>query len=545
MRIDAIPATYTNPLARDYVNGDPRAIARFAGSPWEESTWKSRLSYMANKKMHADREQLADVLASYNQAIGAHPNVLEQIELLRRPETLVVIGGQQSGLFTGPLLVIYKAITVIRQAREAAKRYDRPVVPLFWIAGEDHDLAEVDHVHLLQSDLQLRKLQLHGLEHDRQSISDLPIPEGSWEQAIRELATELPDTELKAELLRKLTSLCSDANTLSIAFARIMAWLFGEEGLVLIDSADPAVRQLETPMWHKLIMMNDPLRDAYEQGKTNLDSNGYPQQADVHPDGANLFYYHEGKRLLLYRDGDNFVDKQGIVSLSREQLLQIAEQEPHLLSNNVLTRPLMQDFLFPVLAVVLGPGEIAYWAQLKEAFTVLEMEMPVIIPREGYTLLEPIDQKTLAKHEMTVLDALHELDQRRNQWLESQVPFDIDAEIAEVEASIRRLYEPLIDKAGEINQVMRELGQANLKRIVDQVTYYRNRLHREVESKHEVGLRQFTRLQASLLPNGIPQERVYNVFAYLNRYGHHWIHHILHGHRPVSDHGRNHYVLHM
>jgi len=545
MRIETIPQIHSNSLANDYIQGSDKLRARYHGFPQEEQAWLSRIDYLSRKPLAADRHQLADALVAYNRSVGNHEAALAQIERLRSAEASVVIGGQQPGLFGGQLLVLYKAITILRQAREAEKRLGRPVIPVFWIAGEDHDIAEVDHIHVLRSDQSVHKLQLMRSEQERASISHRPISWDQWEQVIRSLASELPDTDAKADVIRRITEICEQSRTLSEAFARILAWLLGSEGLILIDSADPSIRTIESDMWKQLIVHNDQLRSAYAQAADDLSEAGYTPQADVHADGANLFYYHQGSRLILYRRGDAYGDRQGLVTLTQEQLLSIAEQEPDKLSNNVLTRPLMQDYLFPVLAVVLGPGEIAYWGQLKEAFEVLDMRLPILIPRACYTLLEPSDQKSLERYGLSIEDALYRLSERREAWLISQETFNVEHAFSDVESAVRRAYEPLIEKAGSINQVMKDLGHTNLSRIIEQIHYYRGRIEREIASKHEVGLRQFDRLGASLMPTGVPQERIYNVLAYLNRYGEDWLDALLHHHEYDPLDYRHHYVVYL
>jgi bacillithiol biosynthesis cysteine-adding enzyme BshC len=547
MRIESIQLAHANKLANDYIHGTNDVHRRYDGMAQDESAWRSRLAYMENRPLGADRDRLAETLLAYNRRIGNSPAAIEHIEKLRSRDSLVVVGGQQAGLFSGPMLVIYKAITIIRQAREASLRYGRPVIPVFWIAGEDHDFAEVDHIELLSEETSVKRLQLPKRVDERVSISHLNITQEEWEQALRGLVAELPDTERKAEYISKLRAICSESDNLSDAFARIMAWLFKDEGLVLIDSADPEIRLLQSPMWRLLIERNERLGEAYQEAAGRLLELGYTPQAEVHRDGANLFYYHKGARLLLYRDGDQFADRHREVRLSRDELLALCEQHPASLSNNVLTRPLMQDYLLPVLAVVLGPGEIAYWGQLKEAFHCLGMRMPVIVPRAGYTLLEPVDQKLLVKHGLSAEQALkeHELDRRRDAWLSAQETFDAEAEFAHVEQAIRQVYEPLIERAGTVNAVMQELGRSNLTRIIDQVHYYRNRIRKEIAAKHAVGLRQFERLKLSLLPDGVPQERVYNVFSYLNRYGDGWLRYLLHEHREDAFDYRRHYIVYL
>jgi len=153
MRIESIQLAHANKLANDYIHGTNDVHRRYDGMAQDESAWRSRLAYMENRPLGADRDRLAETLLAYNRRIGNSPAAIEHIEKLRSRDSLVVVGGQQAGLFSGPMLVIYKAITIIRQAREASLRYGRPVIPVFWIAGEDHDFAEVDHIELLSEEV--------------------------------------------------------------------------------------------------------------------------------------------------------------------------------------------------------------------------------------------------------------------------------------------------------------------------------------------------------------------------------------------------------
>ncbi|MCC2686925.1 MAG: bshC, partial [Paenibacillaceae bacterium] len=342
--------SWTRPrsLAELYMQDDPAVKPLFEfrfGSEEERARRAAWLSESAQPR--ADRQGVIEALAGFNRRVGNSEKALANVNRLADSDALVVVGGQQAGLFTGPLLVLYKAVTIIREAREAELALGQPVVPIFWIAGEDHDYEEANHTYVLTREQQIEKIKLNPRESSRTSISRLAIDAGEWEQAIGQLAEGMMATEFTPGLLEQLREIGNRSATLVEFFGRIMAWLFGEDGLVLLDSDDALLRECEAPMFRRLIERNEALNSALIRGRDKVEAIGLAPQHEVQAGQANLFVHAGEERLLLLRDGDHFQDRREILSLTRDQLLKWADEEPVRLSNNVMTRPLMQEFLFP------------------------------------------------------------------------------------------------------------------------------------------------------------------------------------------------------
>ncbi|HEY2494968.1 MAG TPA: bacillithiol biosynthesis cysteine-adding enzyme BshC, partial [Paenibacillus sp.] len=350
-------------LANDYIHHYEKVESLYGEDYRHETTWNERAQWLDDTEgRRVDRHALVEILREYNGKHNAHNAVHTSLDILDKPGALVIAGGQQSGLFTGSMLVVYKAITIIQAAREAEKRLKRSVVPIFWIAGEDHDWDEVNHTYLLTGDMNLTKIRMDKHKQTRSSVSQTPVSDKEWARAMNMVIATLQDSEFKADIVTIIRQATESSNNLSDAFAKLLGKLFGQYGLVLLDSADPELRKLEQSVFQSMIEKNEELGRAYQVSAGQITSLGYELQADVAEDGANLFYIHEGNRLLLTRVEDRFMDRKGLVAFTREQLLEILHSHPERFSNNVLTRPLMQDSLFPVLGSVLGQGEISYWA---------------------------------------------------------------------------------------------------------------------------------------------------------------------------------------
>ncbi|MFC6649299.1 bacillithiol biosynthesis cysteine-adding enzyme BshC [Paenibacillus rhizoplanae] len=530
-------------LASDYIH-QYEAVGHLYGGDFrsresraERAEWLDRTG-----SLRADRAEVVAYLRSYNGKHNTHEAVLHSLELLEQPETLVVTGGQQSGLFTGPLFVVYKAITTIQAAREAAAQLGRPVVPLFWIAGEDHDWDEVNHTYVLNRTGEITRIKLDKGEGPRSSVSEIKVDAESWLQVVAQLDGLLQDSEFKPQLMELVTAASTGAGNMTEAFAKLMGSLFGKFGLILLDSADPALRRLEVPMFASMIERNDELEAAYLAAAERITDSGYELQADVTPGNANLFYIHEGARLLLHKVDGRFTDRKATVSFSRSELLELLESHPERFSNNVLTRPLMQDYVLPVLATVLGQGEMAYWAIPQQAFKIMDGQMPLIIPRMSFTVIEGTLRKHMDKYGLSFTDVQTGLDDKRKAWLSAQDELKLEDKFEEIKAAFSGMYEPLIEQLGSIQAGLLKLGSNNKDKIIDQISFLQGKALDAMEKQNEAALRQWERIELSLMPLGKLQERVYNMMYYLNRYGLEWLEELM---AVSADYSGTHRIIYM
>ncbi|KQX64735.1 bacillithiol biosynthesis cysteine-adding enzyme BshC [Paenibacillus sp. Root444D2] len=531
-------------LAEDYIAQTDKAKALYPYHFGNLEDWQSRVQWLDEPKtsLQVDRGRLVQVLQQYNKRIGNARAAFDQISALADKNALAIVGGQQAGLFGGSLLVLYKAITIVQLAREWSGKLQRPVVPIFWIAGEDHDFDEVNHTYTLSNAQHIEKIKVDHPTGRRTSVSRLPIEPEAWKEALTALDQSLMDTEFKASLIAKLEGITEDGATLSEAFARWMAILFGEYGLVLIDSDEPSLRALEAPMFEKLILENEAFSGSLQKSQDAAWQAGYESQAEISKDGANLFVFADGQRLLLHREGERFTDKKQDNCYTRQQLQDLALTMPENLSNNVMSRPLMQEFLFPVLATVLGPGEIAYWSLTKHAFEQFGMKMPIIAPRMEFTLIEGTVQKQMNKYGFTFEDVLERFEHKKQEWLDAQDTLQLNERFDAVKSDFSVNYAPLVNSLAAINPGVKKLGETNLEKILEQIEYLRNKAGEAYKAQFDAALRQLERIRLTIVPFAKPQERVYNGCAYMNRYGNEWLRDLLETPIPVDGLHRIYYL---
>jgi len=517
----------SQPLTKAYINGDADVISQLFGYyAGHDEDWEARHKALNHlKPTRVDSKSLADVLREYNARMGASELTLHHIKQIA-DGAAVISGGQQAGLWTGPLLVIHKAVSIIQAAKSASAQLNAPVVPVFWIAGEDHDWDEVNHTFMVAGDQQLKKLVVQRDYQLRTSVSRTKIEKQQWDTLIAELSEVLSGSEYKDQLLLTLEQIVAESTSLSDCFARVMTLLFSDYGLVLIDSDDPQVRELEKEMFHTLLERNDELESAYLHSANLVQQLGYTLQADVTEGSANLFLFVKeanDDRVLLYKDGDRYRDRKGQYEWSKDELTELLQVSPQQFSNNVLTRPLMQDYLFPVLGTVLGPGEISYWALTKKAFEVLGMEMPIVVPRMSYTLVEGIVVKNMLKYDLSFADVMERFSQRKQAWLKEQDQYNIEERFTEVRNQFIDQYTPLIELATTIQAGLAKIGDTNMTKIMEQLSYMETKMIDAHHKQFDAAIRQLDRVELSIHPNGKPQERVLSMMSYWNRYDKEWL----------------------
>lgn len=496
----------------------------------KQESFMQRASYLNGGGYRGNRGALAAALERYNKALGAGGQTLANIALLAREGTLATVTGQQAGVFTGPAYSIYKAITAIHLAREQSERLGVPVVPVFWVAGEDHDWHEVASVLAPAGDAMQKVALSETFEGEKRSVGLAPIP-ASLAQAMEEFLALLPETEFKAGVAEQIRAAAEagpalDARltmgrpTLADWFARLITWLFDGTGLIVCNSADPALRALEAEFFVQAIEQHEAVDAALGRGHALYESLGYKPTVDRTLGSINLFTYVDGQRLPLVGAGEQFwVRDREELGWTKEQLVDLARTHPERLSTNVVLRPVVQGVLFPDLAYVGGPGEISYFGLYREVFATLGSQMPVVYPRESATLIEPPLARILEKQGLSVYDAFYRLDEKKQELLEREDRLGLAGLFEQFRETFGEHYGALVGKVLELDPSLAGVAEENRKQIAVQITKLEEKAKQQHRKNCEVALRQFDRLKAHLLPAGGLQERQVSILPYVGKYG--------------------------
>lgn len=509
----------SNRFVNNYMNNQLQMDRFFDYSIHTDHVYNERLEDVL--KQTYKREELVEYLKAYHTKFNNCEATIRNIERLQQPNAVVVVGGQQAGLLTGPLYTIHKIISIITLAKEQEELLGVPVIPVFWIAGEDHDFEEINHVCILNQK-RIKKKSILQVQAQKKMISNLMLDKEACVKWVEEVFASYGETSYTNELLKQLYAKIESSNTYVDFFEAIVMELFREEGLVLLNSASKELRHLEKDYFLHLFKRHKEIYWSVRQQQKNLQDNTYKPMIHMRENSTNLFYHVNDERWLLVEDVENNVysiPELGI-ELQKDEVIKRIKEYPEHFSNNVVTRPLMQEMLLPTLAFIAGPGEIAYWAELKNAFHACNLKMPIVVPRLNITLLERhIDSDFLEFH--LPLDRFFKegVDAVKDEWLKQHQPIEFEPLVQEAKRQIEDVHSSLREKAIEIDKSLQPILRKNAHFIQSQLDFLTNVVQKRVHQMYEKELYKLQRMELSLLPNGLPQERVWNIFYYLNKYG--------------------------
>ncbi|MBW8348640.1 bacillithiol biosynthesis cysteine-adding enzyme BshC [Bacillus sp. IITD106] len=527
MELESIVIPATNDFASLYIEQKEPVKGFFHYDITENTVFEKRYRDLMSRNI--DRTGIARVIENYMSKFPQSDKTKLSLEKMRDEHSVVVIGGQQAGLLTGPLYSIHKIISIIKLAEEQERKLDRPVVPIFWIAGEDHDFLEINHVYA-EAGQSLKKISFAGNHDEKKMTSHIYYNKNEMQQWVNTVFTHFGEKAHTKQLLSSLHSAIIEYDSITDLFSYIVMSLFKDYGLLIIDSADPALRRLEEPFFSRLIDQNVELSQAVLSQQKEIGNYGFKKAIEMEESSANLFYYLYNERILLDYDSQNdcFLSKKAHFQMDSDSLRELLRQKPENFSNNVVTRPIMQEWLFPTLAFIAGPGEIAYWGELKKAFEIVENKMPPIIPRINMTFLEAAVERDIHDLQLSIEDILKNgVTRTKALFLENVADKELLCILHNAKKYLENQYDSIFKRLEESDRGLLPLARKNLSIHLKQLQFMEQKSNQSQAIKHQTILDKYSKIERHLLPNGVPQERMWNIFYYLNEMGEEFIHQLM------------------
>ncbi len=510
--IDLRRLPWAGPLVRDYCHAFERLKAFYAGSPSGESSWASAI---ARRRSQPPEPGISDILVAQLAARGAPAEAQAAAARLAEPGALAVVTGQQAGLFGGPLFTLLKALTSVRLARKLAREHDATVIPIFWVDAEDHDLDEIRSCPVLDSDLALQRVTLDlGAPPGTAAASVLLT--GSIREATARLRTLLPPTEFTDDLIAGLDAAYAEGTRLVEAFARWIDTLAGASGLVVFDASDAAAKPLVRSVFARELQATGETARLAAAAGAKLVTRGYHAQVEPPSDTVALFQLDGAREPIRIRSGGFTVGDRPVDTAS---LMRDVETHPARFSPNVLLRPIVQDALFPTVAYVAGPNELAYLGQLREVYTSFGVPMPVIHPRTSATIVDAATLKFLCRYELGFEELQPRDDATLNRLLASRLPDEIEQVLGDTETSVAEQLSRLEHAVPVIDPTLAGAVQSTKGRMERDLRNLRGKIIQAAKRRDDTLRRQFHRARAQAFPDGTPQERAVGAVYFLNRYG--------------------------
>lgn len=388
-----------------------------------------------NKKYN--RHEVYEIVKEANARLGASAKTLENIEVLDKSETLCVFTGQQAAFCANPMYIVYKAITAVKLAKRYSETLGRPVVPCFWMATDDHDFEEVRSSNFLSRSGEVLTAKYQPAKDPTgYPVADIALDEGVHDFCAN-VDKALIDTEFKKPLLDSFREFYRPGSKISEAFAKVFNKFMGELGLILVDPNFPGLKQHFKEVFIREVLEHDRTHAIYEKRSLDLLNNGY--HAQVHKTGENLnLFYQNPKRLNLTINGGTYYAEGSAEKFTPEDLRDKVERSPELFSSNVLLRPIAQCAAFPTVCHVVGPSELAYFAQIEPLFGFFDVPFPIAFPRAGMTIIEPHIKKLIYKYELELPRLKCNLEQTIGTTVEKLFPSEAASNVLAINECLNR-----------------------------------------------------------------------------------------------------------
>lgn len=499
-------------LAIDYLQHAPRLLDLFAGDYSRPEDWAQRAGAVLAAG-HAGRRQVVEILRRQNQALAAGDRTMVALQALESDDALVIVTGQQAGLFGGPLYTLYKALTACKLAHHWTRELGWPVLPVFYVVSEDHDFAEVQCAGYLGPDHHFTRVcYAPTLPGERIPVGEIVLEE-EIAACVAELTGSVFGGEFKAEISDRLAACYRPGGRFARAFLHWYAWLLQDQGMIFLDPADPELKRLGSPILQGELE-GDLTARGMQAANTRLQAMGYHQQLPLQPQRPSLMLLRDGRHGLERVDG-------GWRNLNHGEILTLAELagHPEKLSPKAALRPLFEDYLLPTLAYVGGPGEIAYWAQLKQVYAGFNLPMPLVVPRAGFTLVEGKSRRALERFALDPADLLADPETALTEARERLLPAELAGELVRFRNHVTQSWPALLQAITALDATLQSPAEKTLQQMLGGLHQLEHKVTRAAEEKQSSAQAQLQALTEALLPGGVLQERQLNAVPFLCRHG--------------------------
>ena len=496
----------TPPLFLDFLHHYDKVSEFYSRPPSFGEWWKDEVQHV--RYPQGRRQQVAEILERQNRTLGSGSRTLENIQRLKNGAPAIVTG-QQVALFGGPMFVVLKGLTAALLAEKAG------AVPIFWLATEDHDLAEVNFVHAPAGD------HLETFTTTPAHKEHAPVGTIAFNEEISALLQKLEQQFGNSEMWNLLEASYRPEETFGTAFGKWYAQVFAQLGIVLLDPSDPELHLISSPVYRDALDRSGAIYEDLVQQNEQLEKAGYDPQVKVTAAHTLCFSVQDGVRLPVRHDpaGPQHGFVIGEQRFSHEVLVRQVQENPQHFSPNVLLRPVIQDYLLPTLCYVGGPSEISYFAQVQVVYKRLLGRVTPVVPRLSATVLEPRIAKLLDRYQLTLPEVFRGAEKLREYVAEKALPdsimksFDVAAE--HLEQAITAINDPL----AKLDPTLLDAAQNAASKMRYQMQGLREKAARAEARKNTELERHANELSTLLFPNKSLQEREVGSVYFLLKYG--------------------------
>ncbi len=504
-------------LILDYVDDDSFLKSFYSFRPDMDGLKKA----IDSRNFKGNRADLVEVLTRQYQNVKTNKSVNHNIKILANENTFTVTTGHQLNLFTGPLYFIYKIVTTITLALELKIAYpEKNFVPIYWMATEDHDFEEINHVSVDEKNISWIQ-QTNGAT-GRLSTKTVVA-------AVMAYKAYLGISKNGKKLAKLVESAYLENDNLADATRVLVNSLFERYGLVIINADDATLKkQFGTIISEDIIGQHSA--QLIEKTIAQLTTKGYKTQ--VNGREINFFYLKDNLRERIIEKDNRYQVNHTEISFTKEEIEEEIKNHPERFSPNVIMRPLYQEVILPNIAYIGGGAEVSYWMQLKANFDFYKVDFPVLLLRNSALVIDKRSAENLTKFGFKLEDAFLPVSMLQKIWIENNSSADLT--LTHEISAIKDLFDQIKNHAGKVDKTLAISADSAKTRTNNLLSNLEKKLYRAEKRKHEVSLKQIENVKNRLFPTGVLQERVLNIAPMYVNYGEDFLSTLIENFQPLG-----------
>ena len=478
---------------------------------------------IAAKKAGTNRKVLVEVFKDQYRSLAhpIHKNVIGNIDLLLKENTFTVCTGHQLNLFTGPLYFIFKIVTAIKLSRELKSKFpEQNFVPVYWMATEDHDFAEINHTYIAGKKISWD--QDSGGATGRLSLEGI-------EKTVKEYLNVLGVSEHAKELGLLINEAYTKNKNLADASRHLVNGLFENYGLLILDADDSRLKK----QFSEIIATDIIEQHSYRTiNKTSEKLAEQGIDAQVNPREINFFYLLNNLRERIVFENGAYQVLNTDIRFEKEELLNEISTFPERFSPNVVMRPLYQELILPNLAYIGGGAEIIYWLQLKQNFEYYQLDFPILLLRNSAILAAFKLESKMNRLDLGVIDIFKKPEDLKRDWVFQHSENRLN--LSQEEQELQAIFEKLKTRSAKIDPSLGPSTEAVEARLRKALKNLETKLIKAEKRNFSDALSQIDLIKTRLFPKGGLQERSENFGLFYVKYGKGFIESLIENFEPLD-----------
>jgi bacillithiol biosynthesis cysteine-adding enzyme BshC len=514
--------SYFSQTVTDYLEDKPELRPFYSHRP----DWNGFKTLLQNKKVIGDRALLAQVLTKQYQPISQFAaqdlkRVQNNIDLLKSPNTYTITTGHQLNIFAGPLYFIYKIVTAIKLAGQLKEKFpEKNFVPVYWMASEDHDFAEINYTNIGGK-------KVHWWYEASGATGRIdPV---TMRQALNQYKGVLGLDHHAGELADIVENAYAKFDKLADATRYLVNALFGQYGLVIIDADD---HDLKKQFAH---IIEEDIIEQYSSKNietTNEQLKKLHVHIQVNPREINFFYLRDGLRERIVFEDDLYKVLNTETSFTKEALQKEVQTSPEHFSPNVVMRPLYQEYILPNIAYVGGGAEVVYWLELKSNFEYYKVDFPILILRNSGLIIPKQSASKITRMELELNELFKSTDAIKTNWIKQHS--DHELSLKEEWSDLQQTLEKIKLRSSKVDPTLAQSTSAIQARLEHAIDRLEKKLVRAEKRNYHTRLEQIDHIKAELFPKDSLQERTENFGLFYVKWGQQFIDELIRNFEPLD-----------